>query len=74
MVVGVRNLLQQQAHVFQQLEAVETMKIYIAHNIDGNEDLLASLEIAKSKVVVAHKLVEESVCLLKKGEKKNETS
>lgn len=74
MVAGVRNLLQQQAHVFQQLEAVETMRTYIAHNIDGNEDLLASLEIAKNKVVVAHKLVEESVCLLKKVEKKKETS
>ena len=48
------------------------MRAYVAHNMDGNEDFLASLEMTKSEVTVARKLAEEGVSLLKKAEKENE--
>ncbi|KAL6342959.1 hypothetical protein AAG906_016979 [Vitis piasezkii] len=41
------------------VEATETMRAYISHSMDGNEELLVSLEMAKSEVDVAQKLVEE---------------
>lgn len=37
------------------------MRAYTAHNMDGNEELLADLEKAKSEVAAAQKLVE--VCI-----------
>ena len=50
------------------------MRTYIAHNMDGNEELLADLETARSKVVAARKLAEEDVCLLRKDDEENEVS
>lgn len=50
------------------------MRAYIAHNIDGNEELLADSEKAKSEVVAAHKLAEECISQLRKAKKENETS
>lgn len=50
------------------------MRAYIAHNIDGNEELLADLEKAKSEVAAAQKLAEECISQLRKAEKENETS
>ena len=52
-VPGVHNLLWQQAHILQWLKVVKTMRRYIAHNMDGSEDLLASLETTKSKAAAA---------------------
>nr|CAN60233.1 hypothetical protein VITISV_016497 [Vitis vinifera] len=47
----------------------KTMRAYIAHNMDGNEELLADLEKAKSEVVAAQKLVEaEALDLAEKKE------
>ena len=66
--------MQQHTHLFHRLEAVESMKAYVAHNMDGNEDLLASLETTKSEVAAAQKLAEEGVGLLKKIEEVKETS
>lgn len=48
--------MQQQAHLFQWLEVAETMSAYIAHNMNENEELLADLEMIRSKVTVAWKL------------------
>ena len=74
MIAGVRNLMQQHTHLFHRLEAVESMKAYVAHNMDGNEDLLASLKTTKSEAAAAQKLAEEGVGLLKKIEEEKETS
>ncbi|KAL6340063.1 hypothetical protein AAG906_038898 [Vitis piasezkii] len=61
LIAGVRNLMQQHTHLFHRLEAVESMKEYVAHNMDGNEDFLASLETTKSEAAAAQKLAEEGV-------------
>ena len=50
------------------------MRAYVVHNVDGNEDLLANLETAKSEAIAAQELVEEGVSLLKKAEEGNEAS
>ena len=52
-VTGVQNLMRQRAHLFHRLEAIETMRAYVAHNVDENEDLLANLETTKSEAAVA---------------------
>ena len=49
------------------------MRPYFAHNMDGNENLLASLETTKSEAIVAQKLVKEEIGLLRKTEEENET-
>lgn len=54
------------------MEAIETMRTYIAHNMEENEELLAGLEITRSEVVAPWKLVEEDVCLLRKVEEEKE--
>ena len=36
--------MRQRVQLFYRLETVKTMRAYIAYNMDGNEDLLASLE------------------------------
>ena len=59
--------------LFQPLEATETMRTYIAHSMDGNGELLVSLEMTKSEVDVARKLAEEGAYLLRKVDEENET-
>ena len=49
------------------------MRPYFAHNMDGNENLLASLETIKSEAVVAQKLVKEEIGILRKAEEEKET-
>ncbi|RVX02482.1 hypothetical protein CK203_031198 [Vitis vinifera] len=46
------------------------MRAYIAHNMDGNEELLADLEKAKSEVAAAQKLVEEVMAAKKENVEK----
>ncbi|RVW33086.1 hypothetical protein CK203_102296 [Vitis vinifera] len=41
------------------LEAVETMRAYLAHHMDRSEALLASLETTKSEVAATRRIVEE---------------
>lgn len=65
--------MRKHTHLFHHLEATKTKRAYVAHNMDGNVDLLASLETAKSEVVVARKLVEERTSLLRKIEEEKET-
>ncbi|RVW98875.1 hypothetical protein CK203_033826 [Vitis vinifera] len=45
-----------QAQFFQQLEATETMRAYISHNMDENEELIANLETTRSEATIAQKL------------------
>lgn len=62
-VVGVRNLMQQRTHIFHQLEAVETMRAQVTHNMVENEDLFTNLEMTKNEAVATQELVEKvSVC------------
>lgn len=66
--------MQQHAHIFHRQEAAETMRAYVAHNMDENEDLLASLETMRSKVAATQKFSEEGVDLLRMIEKENEVT
>lgn len=50
------------------------MRAYVTHNMDGNEDFLASFEMEKSKVAATRNLVEKNTSLLRKTEKENEAS
>ena len=59
--------MRQRAHFFRRLEAVEIMKTYVVHNMDENEDLLASLEKAKSEAVATQNLAEKWIGLLRKA-------
>ena len=60
--------------LFPSVEATETMRAYVAHNMNGNEDLITSLKMVKSEVVAARKLDEEGVCLLRKAKENKEAS
>ena len=66
--------MQQRAHIFHRLEAAETMRAQVAHNVDKNEDFFANLETTKSEVAAAQELVEESVGLMRKVEEEKEKS
>ena len=57
----VQNLMRQRTHIFHRLETTETMRAHVAHNMDGNEDVLANLKTMKSEVVVAQELAKEGV-------------
>lgn len=59
-------------HIFHQLEAIENKRAYVAHNMDGNKDLFASLDTAKSKVATGWKLAKEGTSLLRKIEEEKE--
>ena len=74
MIVEVRNHIRQQAHIFQRLEAIETMMAYIAHNMDKNGELLVVMKTTMSEVVTTQKLVEKGVFLLRKVEEEKKAS
>lgn len=74
MIVGVCNLILKCTHFFHRLEATETMRAYVVHNMDKNEDLLASLETTKSKSDAVRKLAKEGVGLLRKAKEEKEAS
>lgn len=50
------------------------MKTYITHNMEGNKELLANLEMAKSEATAAQKLAKEGVCMLRKANEEKEMS
>ena len=60
--------------LFPSVEATETMRAYVAHNMNGNEDLITSLKMVNNEVVAARKLDEEGVCLLRKAKENKEAS
>ena len=66
--------MRQHAQLFYQLEAAETIKAYIAHNMDDNKDLHTRLETTESEVTTTRKLIEEKVGLLRKAEEGNEAT
>ena len=74
MIVEVWNLMWQWAQLFYRLEAVETLKAYISHNMDDNEELCARLETVKGEATVARKLAGERVGLMRKVEKEKEAA
>lgn len=66
--------MRQCAHLFHRLKAIKTMRAYVPHNVDGNEDLLANLETVKSEVAAAQELAQEDVGLLRKVEEEKKAS
>ncbi|KAL6323299.1 hypothetical protein AAG906_029306 [Vitis piasezkii] len=62
------------AQLFYQLEATKTMRAYIAHDMGGNEELRTRLEVVEGEAVVAQKLADEGVGLLRNVEKGNEVA
>lgn len=64
--------MRQNAQLFKQLEAAETMRAYIAHNMDDREEHRVGLEAADGELAVAQKIVDEKVKLLKKTKKVKE--
>lgn len=48
------------------------MRAYIAHNMDGREELRAGLEAVDGELTVAQKVADEGVRLLKKTEEVKE--
>lgn len=50
------------------------MRVYIAHNMDDNEDLRARLELAKSEAAATRKLAKEGVELLRKTKEGKEAT
>ena len=74
MVANVCNLMQHRAMLFKRLEATKTMRVYIAHNMDDNEELRAKLKSVEDEFTVARKVVDEGVKLLRKTEKRKETA
>lgn len=50
------------------------MRAYVVHNMNENEDLIASLETTKSESAVTQKLAKEGVGLLRKAKEKKEAS
>ena len=73
-IIGIRNPIRQCAQLFYQLEATKIMRAYIAHDRGGNEELRARLEVVEGETVVAHKLADEGVGLLRNVEKGNEVA
>lgn len=61
MVASVRNLMRQRALLLKWLEVVETMRAYIAYNIDNSEELRSKLRLVKSELVVARKVIDKGV-------------
>ena len=50
------------------------MRAYIAYNMDGNEEFLSDLEMARSEAAATRKLAEECAYLLRKADKENKAS
>ena len=65
--------MRQRALIFLWLEVVETMRSYIAYNMDKNKELLVDLETARSEVATARKLAEKGASLLRKIEEEKKT-
>lgn len=61
MVASVRNLMRQRALLLKWLEVVETMRAYIAYNIDNSEELRSKLRLVKAELVVARKVIDKGV-------------
>lgn len=58
---GVRNLMRQRALLLKRLEVVETMRAYIAYNIDNSEELCSKLRLVEGELVAARKVIDKGV-------------
>lgn len=45
------NLIRQRAQLFKRLKVAETMRAYIAHNMNDNEELQAKLKVVEGELV-----------------------
>lgn len=66
--------MRQRTLLFKRLEVVETMRAYIAHKIDDNEELPAKMEMVEGKLVVTRQIIDEEVGLLRKAEEGKEVA
>ena len=64
--------MRQRAQLFKRLEATETMRTYITHNMDDSEELCAKLELVEDKLIAAWKITDEWAKLRRKVEEKKE--
>ena len=55
----VRNLMGQHTQLFYRLEAAKTMRAYITHNMDNNEELYVRLKTTNGEIVATRKLANE---------------
>lgn len=66
--------MQQRALLFRRLEAVETMRAYIAHHMDSSEDLRSKMKLAESELAADRKVADEGVGLLRKVKEAREAA
>ena len=64
--------MRQRAQLFKRLEATETMRTYITHNMDNSEELCANLESVEDKLIAALKIIDEWAKLRRKAEEEKE--
>ena len=50
----------QHTQLFYRLEAAKTMKAYIAHNMDNNEELYVRLKTTNDEIIATRKLANEN--------------
>lgn len=60
--------MQQHTLLFKLLEAAETMRAYITHNMDDSEELRARLKSLGAELAAARKIVDEGAELLRNEE------
>ena len=74
MVADVHNLMCRCALLLKQLEATKTMRVYISHNMDDNEELHSKLKSTEGELVTTQKVVDERVRLLRKTKQGKEAA
>ena len=57
--------MQRRALLFKWLEVVETLRAYIAHNMDGSEKLHAKLKSVEGELAAARKIIDKGARLLR---------
>ncbi|KAL6324434.1 hypothetical protein AAG906_013038 [Vitis piasezkii] len=71
---NVCNLMRQRALLFKRLKVVETMRVYIAHNIDDSEELRSKLKSVGDELATARKVAKKGVGLLRKSKEERKTT
>ena len=73
-VANASNLMRQHALLFKRLKVVETMRVYIAHNIDDSEELRSKLKSVGDELATARKVAKKGVRLLRKSKEERKTT
>ncbi|RVW87883.1 hypothetical protein CK203_039692 [Vitis vinifera] len=68
------NLMRQRALLFKRLKVVETMRMYIAHNMDDSEELRSKLKSVGDELATARKVAKKGVRLLRKSKEERKTT